>query len=453
MILKISKSRNMIHMISRLAFIFLFIWFLADYILDLPITIEILSIRVLIYSIICFALLFLNEYIYKSGLLVIFFSYTIVIANGFVIASYLDDSYKSFQSVTSMAFQYNDFYTRAILIANIVIGAFIISTEIHSKDALPYNNIVISRNEEYEGRKAVSYIACILLAIGALYFLYFVFSHGLFFAGYAKALDSIEGAGPFQHLVVLTSLSVAFLFSLGTERGIKVGIFLYIIIAILQFSMGNRGEVMYATVVCFALYSIRFRKIKMKHVIIVVAAFIVLIPLIRVVRDLKFGIYQFNPFSSVLDVLAEEGIEISPFTYIVEYQNRNGYVWGMTYVYNFADFICRRIAIDNPFSAEKYIIKSIMPYEGMAFSMIAELYYNFTFFGASIIYFLFARLFKKVDYKIISNSISETSRLFIALLSVELINLSRNDSSTLPLYLAYIIIFWIIFSVVNRKNN
>ena len=176
---------------------------------------------------------------------------------------------------------------------------------------------------------------------------------------------------------------------------------------------------------------------------------IVLIPLVRIARELALNSYTLNPISAFLDVLCEEGLEISPFTHIVNYVEKgNPHVWGMTYVNDFWDFIARRIGANNSLAQTPYVITQIMPHGGMGFTMIAELYYNFTVAGACLVYLLYAQLIKDLDKKSFCGELSDNKRLLYSMIMVEMINLTRNDASTLPVYLTYSIILVIIYKVV-----
>lgn len=448
----ITKSKSLGQVISRIGLISLTVFLIVLYLSGDSIDNSVLSAIILIISIFDFAVLLYNPTIYNSGLLMIFFAYTILVHNGFVIAFLFDKSYETFQSVTSMAFRLNSYYPSAIIISNIIIASFVLIMEIKTKKINSYWYLKREcKKESIEGgNKCADVMGISLLVLGFLYIAFFIFSHGLFLAGYITTLRSLENSTMFQYMVIITSLSIALVFSTGTKKGIKIAFGVYFLITILQFSIGNRGEVLYAAVVCFALYSIRYKTIKTKHVIIAVVIAAIIIPFVRVMRNLEISMYTLNPIASFLDVLAEEGIEISPFTYIVEYSQKNGHVWGMTYIADFIDFFSRRLGFVNSLTDEKYIIKSIMPYDGMGFTLIAELYYNFGLCISTILFSGIGFWLKFLDAKFTNFQVSDLQRIGCSLLLVELINLTRNDASTLPLYLFFIAIFMIAYAVLRN---
>lgn len=422
-----------------------------------------LPILVIILSVAELAILFCNPNVKNTGLTVIFFIYTLLCHNGFVIAYFYDKNYINWRSSTSMAYVNNQYYPTAILIANIVMYVFVLFTEFYTArdrelDLWADFNISEDNNID-EGSKAADFIGIIVLLIGTFFLAYIIFTHGLFMGLYSNILEITSQIPLLSHSIILTSLAVALLISSGTKKGIHVGLCIYLADMLLHFSIGNRGEVLYAAVICFALYSLRFKTIKLRHILLAGLAVIIVIPLVRIVRNGEVNLYSFNPLTSFFDVLCEEGFQISSFTYIVQYiKAGHGHVWGMTYVNDFVDFIARRFGATSPWAnTEQYVIKSIMPYSGMGFSMIAETYYNFTIVGSCIWYAFLARFMVGLDKRIANNQLTNGKRMFLSMLMVELINLTRNDASTLPVYLVYMILlllaYNIIQSVITAKNR
>ena len=445
----LSKSKNMIHALCRITIFAFWMVFCSFLIMDYIPRYDILAILVLIVSVVEVANMLMEESVYNSGLLMIFFLYTLVVHNGFVVSYIFDKSYATFQSVGSMAFLGMETFPKAIVIANTVILTFVLSA-MFSKSPFYYKKEAIEdRSNVFEGKKAADIVGIAFLSFGTLFLAYIVFTNRLWFIGYLNVLKITRNIPLYLHVIVFTSLAIAFLMAAGTKKGVRIGVVIYLITVLLHFAIGNRGEVLYSAVVCFALYSIRFRKIKTRHIVIAAAAMIVLIPLVRIARELALNSYTLNPISAFLDVLCEEGLEISPFTHIVNYVEKgNPHVWGMTYVNDFWDFIARRIGVNNTLAQTPYVITQIMPHSGMGFSMIAELYYNFTVVGACVVYILYAQLIKNLDKKSFCGELSDNKRLLYSMMMVEMINLTRNDASTLPVYLTYSLILVIIYKVV-----
>lgn len=445
----VTRSVNLLHFISRIILmLFLFIFLLA-YMFSLELG-DLLAPMIVIISIAEIFVLYFNSNVKNTGLVMMFFLYTLFCHNGFVIAYFFDSSYINFRSTTTMAYIENDYYAQAILISNIVMIIYVLATEIR----VYKNKRNVSRNNSnlaIIGNPIADYMGIGIVFIGTVFLAYVISRNNLFGLLYSDIINITQEIPLIQHSVIMTSIAVALLFSAGTKKGIQYGMLIFAFDILLHFSIGNRGEVFYAIITCLALYSLRFGDFKKKHLIIIGTSIIVLIPLVRIMREGKLEAYMLNPMTSFLDVLAELGFQISPFTYIVQYvKEGNNHVWGMTYVNYFLDFILRRIGLRSPWiTTEQYVIKQIMPYDGMAFSMIAEIFYNFTLVGASMIYAFFARIILSFDLKISTGNISTSKKIFFSMLMVEMINLTRNDSSTLPVYLCYILIIYSIFYCIN----
>lgn len=459
----INKSSNVIQFVSRILAVVLFSVFLTLYLTNYRINDNLLSFLVILSSVVEFTMLICNKGVFNTGLLMMFFLYNWICMNGFVIAYFFDKNYINFKSISSMSFVQNPFYQKAIIIANIVLLVFVIALEFYSKKSsiiasnskknIEEDNRIV--DNEDKSSKFVNAFTIIALLFCLIYLFYFVFSNNLFLANYNDYLNVKKAHSFLSHTIIISSLAIAMLFSSGTKKAIGIGSFIYLLTALLHFSVGNRGEVLYSAVVVFALYSLRFKKIKMKHIIITGVLLVTIIPMIRIIRSGGIYSFKFNFFSSFLDVLCEEGFQISPFTYIVEYVHKgNGYVHGMTYVNDFLDFILRRFSLSSPLeNIEKYVIRSIMPYEGMGFSMIAELYYNFTVVGVCMIYGIFATFLRTMDYKIYHEEIDISKKLLYSMIMVEMINITRNDASTVPVYLLYTLLFYIIYKYGARRKK
>lgn len=447
---------SLFKIILRFVSVVLFLILIQQYLYDDIIPQDFLSIIVILCSICQLSMAFTNNYVYRSGTTMMFLIYNVLCHNGFVIAAYFNRNYEEFKSVTSMDFlSYTQSYQNAILISNIVLFVFVFCLEFYKNfnyKVLTKNNLklcIIHKTTSLTGYNRVDRIGIPILIVGTLYIVGLALMFNLFGSGYSLFLSVVESLPLYGHFVVLNSLSIAFIIASGSDKGIKVSIIIFIIQAIFQFSMGNRGEILYSAVVCIALITLRYKSISFKYVALIGVGLIFLIPYIRYMRELKQN--DFNPYLSILDTFCEEGMQISPFTHIVEYVKMKGeYAWGMTYVNDFSDFIFRRFGIESPFYIEKYVIKMIMPYQGMGFSLIAELFYNFTIWGACVAYGLISRFLCKLDYYVFTNQYSNLQKAFYSMLVVQLINMTRNDGSTLPIYLMYMLIIISVYFLIKK---
>jgi len=406
-----------------------------------------ISLLVLVSSMSQLLVLCCNKRVRKISLAFVLYLYNLICHNGFIIAYYFDPKYINFKSSTSMSFMNVYTFYDAIFISNIVLIIFTIGINYYANHSRNAENAGSEGNEAqvsekaYAGKNIIDTIGTIALGLSGLYMTYVIVPRGLWAYSYVDVREIMTGFPFFAHTVIISSLALAFAVVGGTIKGIKRNVTIFAYISLLHFLIGNRGEVLYSAVTCLALYQLRFKNIKKRSVIIVALCSIIIIPAVRLSREMRIDEYSFNILDSFLDVLCEEGMQIMPFTYIVEYvQNGHSYMWGGTYLYYFGDFILRRFGFVLQVD-QAYVIKQIMPKVGLGFSMIAEVYYNFTIVGASVLYFLYAKLLLNFEQKLYVNKLSAPKRLFMAMLVVEFVNLTRNDASTLPVYLMYSVIF------------
>ncbi len=459
--LYIFRSKNVVHSLLRIINVTLLLFFIFLLSSDHVQMNDVLSMMVITATITGVLMVFMNPTIYNSGILMMAYAYMLITHNGFVIAYFFDNNYINFKSESSMAFVKSASYPVAIIIANIIMLFFALFMEVQNRHfyylSYGYNDIDIKDNS-YDGDILVNIITIPIMMISMMILIFVVVRYSLWAGRYSNIIAITKNLTILHHSIIWMSLSIAMLFAAGTRKGIFIGITIFGITSIFHFSIGNRGEVLYTAVICFALYSLRYKSIKRKQVFIAFIALILLIPFVRILRSGGMETYSFSLLNSFSDLLCEIGIQVSPFTSIVEYiQSGHSHVWGMTYINDFLDFILRRFGGSSPYmNTTEYVIKSIMPKQGLGFSIIAELFYNFGIVGAVIFFAFYSHFLKKIDYNFFYNKISINQRLFYSMLMVELINLTRNDASTLPVNLVYILIFLLLYILLRnfaRKIN
>ena len=207
----IDRSKNIFQFLIRTLVIAILLFLCFELIWNDEVNYSVLSVVVLILSISEIVMLIFNDNVYGSGLTMIFFLYTLLVHNGFVIAYLFDKSYISYQSSLSMAFVSNPYYSKAIIIANIIIGAFVLSAEINKKEETHHVYIVKQQEISNEGDIAANTIGLIGLLVGGLYLAYIVYSDGLWLAGYSSTLSTLDNNSVYGFTVIITSLSIALL--------------------------------------------------------------------------------------------------------------------------------------------------------------------------------------------------------------------------------------------------
>ena len=410
---------------------------------------------------VCVSYLFLlTKQNYKMGFHFIIFTYMNLCQFGFVIGNYINPSVSVFRSVYTMRFQTMQEYPTAIQISIIFIIMYAIAALIPQVKIIARNvKKVPEAKYEIEKEKkqeffsvAVYWVGMSLLIIGGGFlFLAYWYTRGMVYSQQVVFLNRISWYG---HIVVILSLSFTMILASGTKKQWSLAAIPYSIIIVIHLMMGNRGEILYALVTCLAIYQLRYKNIKLKYVIFAGIALILIIPFIRVSRQTIGAVeHGFNFMDDIIETISEIGFQICPMTYTVELIKKNiKYRHGATYLYGIMDFIGRRI----PFIGEMKVesannIKYMMPQDGLGYSQVAEFYYNFGILGGAIAMVVFGYFICNLETSFIESSTSRYKQMFNALFIVELVNLTRNSSGSLMLYLTYIFILMLAVYFFSEK--
>jgi oligosaccharide repeat unit polymerase len=417
------------------------------------------SWQILITIILEVTFLLLNKRVYKLGFAFILYTYTMLTHFGFVCAMLFDNTLITLKSEVSMAFYFDPNMIDALLISSIVIECFALAISYFSSKRRIYinnskeNNISSPKNPQ-EITPWYLYVVLSIQVVIFLYLLYITFVYGLLSISYGVRWDLINSVPFYGDTIVLYALTFALVLIVGNKNIKAFSFCVYSLTALVHFALGNRGEVLYSAIICFAIYYLQKKMIK-KWWIILGSLVVILIPNIRYIRQMDFNKISFSMFDSLLETSAELGWQISPFTYIVNDLENGSHAYGGTYLLYFYDFIARKIfflpQVTSDFNPNRIV--DLMPYDGMGFTMIAEVFYNFGLIGAILSYIILARFLTYAEYRVWNESGAIHTRVFCAMLVIEFINLTRNSSSTLPLYLAYITLLWLpIYISTSRKR-
>ena len=93
-----------------------------------------------------------------------------------------------------------------------------------------------------------------------------------------------------------------------------------------------------------------------------------------------------------------------------------------------------------------------MPQAGIGYSQVAEAYYNFGVIGGFILMILFGFFLLKLEDIYISPKTSPYKKMFVALFTVELVNITRNNSGTFIIYICYILLLMGAVSLVSKHT-
>lgn len=386
----------------------------------------------------------INKY-KKIGFHMIIMTYTFLSQFGFVIAYNFDPDSSIIRSMYSMRFMFMEQYTRAIEISLFACIVFVISAKFDVKK-FTFKKIKgdYSKQKMLKFEKASFLLGMIIQAAGII-LLYIVYkkTNGL---GYANRVNITNSIWWYGHLIIILSYAFCMMISNCSFKYWKYGLVLYLIIAIIHFALGNRGEVLYSALTCISIYYLKYKKINTKMLLIVALTLIIVIPFIREYRvSFSIDTYSLDVKKNITETMAELGFQIAPTTYTVELiENGETYKFGGTYLYGIIDFIIRKIPLIGGLPSDsRYNVKYVMPQAGIGYSQVAESYYNFGFLGMGIFFLIFSKFVISLENNFTSDKSSPYIKMFSTLFIVELVNLTRNSSGTLMVYLSYIILLMI----------
>lgn len=408
------------------------------------------SIIVLIAS---YVYLFSFDNYEKLGFHSIIFMYTWLAHLGFLFAVNINYEGSRYRTAHSLRFENSSFYTLALEIALIAIIAYALSastrsiknTEISNKDEVEYYG------EDDRYNKAFFGVCIAILFFAVIYFGYIALTlRGSLYGDNLEAFDNIPG---YINISYFTPLAYVIIVSFCDSKKIRAATIVYVVISIAHFSMGNRGEVLYAWLTALAAYQMRFHKIKLRHVAIGGIALVLLIPLIRVLRE--GGTSLFTAYSSLSEIisstLAELGFQISTLTYTLDDLARGDtFKLGGTYLYGVANFLLRRLPFLPQLDQSSFLnMKNVLIQYGTGYgcSQITETYYNFGLIGSTVIYFLFGRLTLSFEKKFVDTQ-HVYKKVFVACFMVELVNLTRNSSGTIIYFVVFALILIFVFALL-----
>ncbi len=323
---------------------------------------------------------------------------------------------------------YSKNFDLVFIIANIAILTFsIVSVLMINLFNSNYNkNLNINNN----GNSTFYYAGIILIVLFTLQFLYYIFSGKIDINSYQDYVSSIQEVKYYTFGVSIFSIGIAFAFANCSLKNLK---FLIIILALPVFLFlvtGNRGEVFYPLLSAVGVLIVRNFKIKKWMYILAALTFFILIPLIKITRNLSSNDIKeldLKWFSSLVEI----GYTLRPLGFTVDWiQNGEKLAYGESYFAPFQRMVANVIpGMDKiDYMLEGYGFRYRLP--GMGYSVVAEGYYNGGMLGVIVVMLLVSLLCLKLR-----KAKSYTALSFgTAVLSI-LINNIRNAFSFVPQYI------------------
>ena len=403
-----------------------------------------------IVSIVLSYIRLLSLYGYRRlGFHICILTYTFLCQFGFFIANYIDPiSSVSINSSSTMSFRFNELYPRAVELSLVFVLVFVLCAT--SKLCCMKLDKTYSDNRGYSWNMSnvenVTFSVCLfILSVGTILIInYFRLTRGM---GYSNRVRYLSNDKYYGHIMILLSFAFPVILAICRKRQIQIAGAVYFIYIVFQLMMGNRGEVMYALLCCFAIYYLRGYKIDVVKVFAAGFILILLIPIIRLSRINDVLTYGTSISSSIIQTLSELGFQIAPTTYTVELIEikKVGYRLGGTYLLSFSNFLFHNIPLIDIDLHTDNNVKYMMPQKGLGYSYLAEAYYNFGVIGGAVLVGCVSRVLIRFENYFLSDNLYR--RMMIAMVVVEMINLVRNQSGTIPVYLAYSIIYLVLIKI------
>lgn len=331
---------------------------------------------------------------------------------------------------------YSKNFDLVFIIANSAILTFsIFSISISNLFKVKYNTKL---NIENSGNSTFYYAGIILIVLFTLQFLYYILSGKINVNTYQDYVSSIQEIKYYTLGVSMFSIGIAFSFANCSLKNLKYLIFILAPPIFLFLITGNRGEVFYPMLSAVGVLIVRNFKIKKWMYILLLVTFFLLIPLIKLTRNLSTSNIQelnINWFSSLVEI----GYTLRPLGFTVDWiQNGEDMAFGESYIAPFQRMLANIIpSMDKiDYMVEGYGFRFRLP--GMGYSVVAEGYYNWGLIGVIFV----MTIISLVCFKL-SNVNSFTSLSFgTAILSI-LINNIRNAFSFVPQYIIIVAILTI----------
>lgn len=426
----------------------------------------------LLTTVMCFLTFKTNKKMISLGASTVILIYMVLSVLSLLLLLPIFPEIEHIRNAYSMSFLYYPELIPSICIGSIGIISFTIFSSIFAnfKKDDTVNNIKLFGNgiSDMEERTEpicdrVALFALIILIISLIYFLFLSLGNtGYFINSYGKRMSATNDNRLYSYFIIIMALSFVMYITTTNKKRIMYGIVVFALISLIQFLLGNRGEVFYPTLAAIAVYRKRGGTFKKKYFYIALCGVLIIIPMIRIVRnigvlsiDFKSLVSSFNVFSAIAESFGEMGFQIGTITYMLRYLNTGGLLQhGATYVYSFHYFLYNKIPFLPAINLNSpAAIKTIMPTNYFAFTNIGEAYFNFGVIGV----ILFSGLLSFYLYKTEKKSKKLFLELFNNLMLVEMLAWVRNSSGTLPVYISWsialIILAYLFSSMVKIKSK
>lgn len=314
-------------------------------------------------------------------------------------------------------------YPYAVVLSIIAIMTYVIAVKAGGSSANEHDN----RAWGYKtGKETFFYWAgCVMVSLMPLYLVYMMVVGKVdLLKNYGSFIAAVSDSSLYPWIILLYGAGICYIISNMEKGRWKIGIVLYVFGALILFLTGNKGEVLYALLVCFGIYQYKNRKFSWKWMLLIGLILFVIIPFVSSTRteSVLSGISDIG--ISFTDSFVEIGMQIRCTVYVLEEFNDGlrDFIWGFSYynpIVNIVDnlILVKDISLQAPAS---FNFKEVYSHKG--FNQIAEGYANFGVYGAMLYYGITGYLFSRIEAKRLSNQ----KLAYFGSVMVVFINVTRN---------------------------
>ena len=413
---------------------------------------ENLYFPVLLTMICTILVFFTDKYVLLGGPNFALYLYTVISLFGLILFLPLFPEVEDIRSSTTMAFLRYTQMNNAIVISCISVIVFTLSTSIFSRmgserrirSALIGNGIKDIGGKDDIQSYNISIFGLLLLISCLIYILIFVALRPSLLAGsYTLYNQVVRHDTVFSYATIGFGFAIIIIFTCGNRKQIYMGISLFSIITLIEFLMGNRGEVLYPWLVCFAVYIKRQGTFKRRTMLLGIIGIVFLLLMINVIRETRTGIglneaLETGLILGIVEAFAEMGYQIGTIVYTLSYlQNGGEFMFGSTYIYSIQHYIAKFLPfIIKPIEDAPQRITTIMPLNYIGYTNVGEAYLNFGIFGCVIMMIALALLLIWLGrFKGTGRDVYR--EVFWNIVLFILISQVRNTSITVPIYLTW----------------
>lgn len=329
-------------------------------------------------------------------------------------------------------------------IASFFLGAGIFTSFGRRLGSIKLDSISIQSS----GNQAVFRASLIVLFLCNLYLLTMIAAGFLpLVTTYSDYRNSMIDVPYFPTFLTLLSVGVTFLLASGTKKQIMNLIIFYIIPALYLVINGNRGGVFYSLAAAIAVLSARGVVLKTKGVLLILAAYFIVIPVIGQIRNLSLEERNWNKVSvNLTDPFIELGFQLRPLTGTLQWiKNGEPFAYGGTYLLP----LQRLISLVIPFIEREPIEGNRLDVQGrtlgQGYSVIAEAYFNFGTIGVGLILSIIGLFLSFANKSLTSKRLA-----FYGAVAAILINSQRNSFIFVPGQVTIVVIILILSNIFTK---